>query len=418
MNRRRLQNSLLALFGVGLAAVIALVARPYLAPEAPVPAGERPCQPASAELLALVRQAVADTRDPCAEFYWQPEPTDEFHVLVRLNNFGLHAPSYTLAKPPGVFRILVVGDSFPQGMQVNREETFPWLLQQQLGGSVEVINLSVDAFGSDRELLLYALLGWQFQPDLVLLSVYPGNDIQNNHIDLEARRYGYRLNRPFFTLGGAIETSPLKGLEADTASAAAALQFHNSVQLDPALYPDSPVFQWLADFQARQTPPPAEDLPPRPAVTSSEPYTLEYPVELGVYLPQDAYWGDAWALTEALLLQFRQVVALSDVPFGLFIIPDRRAVHEADWAATLTQYGDLLPDLQVADPTAPGTRLEQFLSEQGMPALNLTPALREWAAAHPDGRLYYPGDGHFTPEGHAVTVAAIAAWLRAGGLVP
>jgi lysophospholipase L1-like esterase len=346
---------------------------------------------------------VTDTRDSCAEFYWRPEPTDEFHVLVRLNNFGLHAPSYTLEKPTNTFRVLILGDSFPQGMQVTMEQTFPWLLQGQLGQvngkQVEVINLSIDAFGTDRELLLYAILGWQFQPDLVLLSIYPGNDIQDNQIDLEARRYGYRINRAFFTL------------ENDT------LQLHNSIQLDSSLYPDSPAFQWLAGIQAAQTPAPPEHLPERPKVTATDPYTLEYPVELGLYLPEDTYWRDAWGLTEALLAQFRDVMKTSGVPFAAFIIPDRRAVHQDDWDATIAQYNDVLPDLRDADPSAPGMRLEQFLAAQDIPVLDVTSALRAWAEAHPDGRLYYPGDGHFTPDGHAVTVEALLAWLRSSGLV-
>jgi hypothetical protein len=403
MKRRWLQNSLLMLFGVGLALVIVLYLRPYLLPEKAAPIVETSCQPAPSELLATFKQVVADSRDPCAEFYWRPEPSAEFHVLVRLNNFGLHAPIYSLEKPDHVFRLLLIGDSFPQGMQVNLEETFPYLLQQELGQidgkQVEVINLSIDAFGTDRELLLYAYLGWQFQPDMVLLALYPGNDIQDNQIDLEARRYGYRLNRPFFTLDGKI------------------LRLHNSVELDAALYPDSATFRWLADLQAGQSPPPDENLPERPQVSSTEPYTLEYPVELGIYLLQDVYWESAWALTESLLLQFREVVALDDMPFATVIIPDRRAVHDADWAALLAEYGNLLPELNSADPTAPGSRLEGFLGDQTIPTLNLTATLHDWAAAHPDGRLYYPGDGHFTLDGHSITAEALAAWLRDNGLL-
>lgn len=397
MRRRWLQNSLLVLFGIGMAGVIALIARPYLLPQA-APAHDAPCQPASIELLTLLKQVVIDWRDPCAEFYWRPEPTDEFHVRVRLNNFGLHAPPYTLGKPEGVFRILVVGDSFPQGMQVNMEETFPFLLQQQLGAGYEVINLSIDAFGTDRELLTYALLGWQFQPDLVLLAVYPGNDVQDNQIDLEARRYGYRLGRPFFT----VENGDLT--------------LHHSVLLDSALYPEAAAYQWLTGLQAEQADTPPEDPPQRPRVTGTNPYTLEYPVELGVYLPEDDHWRAAWAITEALLLEFRQVVSLSGVPFVAVIIPDRRAVHDGDWAVTVAQYDDTLSDLRDADPLAAGTRLEDFLAQESIPALNVTGALRAWVAAHPDGRLYYPGDGHFTPEGHAVTAEALAGWLQANGL--
>ncbi len=376
----------------GVVLAIGLLSRPELVP---VPS-DVPCEPVPGDLLPLVRELVHDYRDPCAEFYWMPEPTDEFHNLVRLNNFGLHAPDYQLEKPPGVFRILIVGDSFPQGMQVKWDETFPYLLNTLAPQkSVEVINLSVDAYGTDRELLLYALLGWQFQPDMVILALYPGNDIQDNQIDLEQRRYGYRLNRPFFTLDNDV------------------LRLHNSAVFDPALYPDAPAYQWLTDLQADESPIPPENPPVRPAVVSDPPnYQIEYPVEIGLYLPEDAHWADAWALTEALILQFRAVVALQNIPFGAVIIPDRRAVHNEDWAVTAADYAAVLPELADADPRAAGTRLETFLAEKGIPALNLTDELRAWVQANPGERLYYPIDGHFNAQGHRVVAEAIAAWLE------
>lgn len=393
----RFRASVLAAVVVIIGAAALYILRPSASPTV-MP--DVPCQPVPGDLLPMVRELVHDYREPCAEFYWMPEPTDEFHNLVRLNNFGLHAPDYALEKAPDVFRILIVGDSFPQGMQVKWEETFPYLLNnlapQIEGKRIEVINLSVDAYGTDRELLLYALLGWQFQPDRVILALYPGNDIQDNQIDLEQRRYGYRLNRPFFTLSNNV------------------LRLHNSAIFDPQLYPDSPVYQWLTNLQTNQSPPPPENLPSRPAVVSEPPnYQIEYPVEVGLYLPEDDHWTDAWALTEALILQFRDVVTLQNIPFGAVIIPDRRAVHDMDWAVTVGDLGTVLPELAEADPTAAGRRLETFLAQNSIPALNLTDGLRAWVGANPGNRLYYAGDGHLNTQGHQVIADQIAVWLSA-----
>ncbi len=359
------------------------------------------CIPADPALVAMLRELLVDWRDPCAEFDWLPD--SEFLVRVKLNNFGLHGPTYTLEKAADTFRIVVIGDSFPQGWQVEQEQGFPRLLEKQLaeqtGRKIEVINLSVDAFGTDRELLLYAALGWQFQPDLLLLAVYTGNDLQDNQIDLEARRYGYRLGRPYFTLENGV------------------LQLRNSTPLDPARYPDAPAYQWLADMQAAGLPSGAEDPPERPRILSSDPYTLEYPVGVGLYLPEDRHWANAWALTGVLLLQFRAVAALDEVPLAVAIIPDKHAVHRADWNALVTQYAALLPDLRQADSAAPGQRLADFLTGEGIPALDLTERLRNDAAANLAERLYYGGDGHFTPRGHAVTANALAEWLSESGLL-
>lgn len=363
-----------------------------------------PCQPVIAALLDQITVLVKTIRTPCDSFYWMPDPTDEFHILVRFNNFGLHAPIYTLEKPAGVFRIVIVGDSFPQAMQVRYEDAFPQrlqeLLSQQLNHPIEIINLSIDAYGTDRELLLYALIGWQFQPDLVLLSVYTGNDIQDNQIDLETRRYGYRIDRPFFTLDGAT------------------LRLHSSAVFEHNLYPAAPVFEWLVNQQNGQTPAPPNNPSVRPVVLSQQPYQLEYPVELGLYLPEDGHWANAWALTTALIREFDQVVRLGNIPFAVFIIPDRRAVHSEDWLATLTAYASRLPALNQIDPIPIANRLIESLPGAEFPMLDLTPGLREWLSAHPGQRLYYGGDGHFNPEGHAVTAELLADWLVSLQIVP
>lgn len=401
MRRPRLQKRFLALTGITLALLIGFTALRRLRPD--IPAAPAGCAPAPGEWHAQVIGVTGAYREPCSESPPLP-PEAGFPPVVRYNNYGLNDDNLTLDKPPGVFRVVIVGDSFPQGLQVEREQGFPWLLEALLNDAsartVEVINLSVDAYGTDRELLLYAALGWRFQPDLVLLSVYPGNDIQDNQIDLEHRRYGYRLRRPYFTLADG------------------QLHLHNSPSYDPSAYPDAPVWRWLAQLQAAQLPPTPENLPPRPAVLSANPYTLEYPVEIGLYLPDDAYWSDAWAITEALLRQFRDVARQTGgVPFAAVIIPDRRAVHRDDWAAMLDQYGGLLPALRQADPLAPAARLEAFLTAESIPTLNLTWALRADAGSSGE-RLYYPADGHFNARGHAVAARRLALWLRSGGLVP
>lgn len=389
----------LGVAGCALALLSILAAAGWLSPKEEN-VSQTACQPAPGEWLAQVRALVHDYRQPCDQFYWRPEPDGEFHGLVRLNNFGLHAPDYALEKPSGVFRILLIGDSFPQGIQVETDQTFPYLLQtaltQAAGRPVEVINLSVDAYGTDRELLLYALLGWQFHPDLVILSIYAGNDIQDNQIDLEARRYGYRLGRPFFTLDAA----------------GTMVELHNSPVFEAATFSDPSALTWLAGMQANQSAPPEENPPERPRVISPPPnYALEYPVEMGLYLPEDAHWVNAWALTEALLVQFRDLVLTQGTRFAALIIPDRRAVHGDDWSALLQDYAELRPELRQADPTAPNRRLEQFLSASGIPTLDVTWTLRSWAQSNPGQRLYYPDDGHFNGNGHAVTAARLANWL-------
>lgn len=75
----------------------------------------------------------------------------------------------------GMRRAVVVGDSFPAGLFVKLEETFPKRLQGLLG-STEVLNLGVQGYGPDQELLVLRRYGKALRPDVVIWSLFPAND--------------------------------------------------------------------------------------------------------------------------------------------------------------------------------------------------------------------------------------------------
>jgi lysophospholipase L1-like esterase len=368
-------------------------------------AGTSGCTPAGGDWLpALLPLVGSDTApQPCRQFNWGSVSDDEFHNLIQLDNYGFHDAPLELSKPLGVYRILLLGDSFPQGIQVPPEQGFPALLETflsaRLARKVEVVNASVSAYSTDRELFIYTILGWRFQPDMVLLSVYVGNDIEENDRELVSLDYGGQANRAFFTLEQGV------------------LRLHNSPVYPATRFPDSPAYQWLISAQEQQSPMPPVDQPLHPQVISTSPYELEYPVALGLYLSEDRYWSQAWALTEALIVQLADLVHQQGSQFAIVVIPDRRAVHPEDWQATIADYA-AVSDLSNTDPAAPERRLDEFLTAQHIPALDLTSALQFTAKVNGGQRLYYPRDGHFNAAGHAAAAEAIGNWLLDSALVP
>lgn len=105
---------------------------------------------------------------------------DQFRRQITINSHGMRDREHDLRKPPGTFRILVLGDSFMEANQVPFEESFPALLEARLGRPVEVINCSVSGWGTDDELTYLMRYGFQFQPDVVLLAMTLHNDLQDN----------------------------------------------------------------------------------------------------------------------------------------------------------------------------------------------------------------------------------------------
>ncbi len=56
----------------------------------------------------------------------------EGNAYVRINNAGLRDREHTKAKPPGVLRVAVLGDSFAEAMQVDQDRTFWSVLERHL----------------------------------------------------------------------------------------------------------------------------------------------------------------------------------------------------------------------------------------------------------------------------------------------
>ncbi|MCA8949249.1 MAG: SGNH/GDSL hydrolase family protein [Planctomycetes bacterium] len=100
---------------------------------------------------------------------------------LQTNALGFRGPEISKQKPPGTFRILVLGDSVSYGTGVNDEVTFLRRWEQTLNESgdrhFEVVNTGHPMYDTSQELALFRDEGLALDPDLVLL-VYVVNDIE------------------------------------------------------------------------------------------------------------------------------------------------------------------------------------------------------------------------------------------------
>ncbi|HKH48800.1 MAG TPA: GDSL-type esterase/lipase family protein [Thermoanaerobaculia bacterium] len=90
------------------------------------------------------------------------------------NRLGYRDRDHEIAKPAGVWRIVVLGDSIGAGLRVERfEDTFPAVLERRLreqGVNSEVINLSVSGYNTQQEVETLVEKGLRYRPDLVLVA--------------------------------------------------------------------------------------------------------------------------------------------------------------------------------------------------------------------------------------------------------
>lgn len=330
---------------------------------------------------------------PRASGWWE-KPC--FRAFVRFNSQGLRDVEHEEAKPPGIYRIVVLGDSYAEAMQVKLEESFPKVLerelQKRLGHSrkVEVINLGVSGFGTDQELLALRHYGLRYQPDLVILAFLTGNDVRNNHRPLEERANGEPVRKPYFTLDSQ-----------------GRLVMHRPPELPPQPGKD-PLWKkigrkfrtghwaWEKLYRIRMQRAQARALqgsPQGPAQAGA--------VDNGVYLKRyPPEWEEAWRITEALISEVAQESERAGARFLLVSLTDPFQL------ALAKEHPEL-------DPEKPVQRLEDIARRQNLDYLPLLPLFRQ--AMKENGYrledIHYSCDGHWTPLGHRLAGEAIARYL-------
>jgi len=127
------------------------------------------------------------------------------------NQFGFNDHDYPLQKTPGVYRILVLGDSF--GWAGGQEGNYTALLEQQLDKHygyhrIDIINAGYPMTHTAEQLVILKKFGLQYHPDLVILGFFVGNDfidgnpnrkrivVNDLYIDIDKRREHIILGYP------------------------------------------------------------------------------------------------------------------------------------------------------------------------------------------------------------------------------
>lgn len=106
-----------------------------------------------------------------------------YGVPVRISSRGLRDREFANEAPPGTLRLLALGDSWTFGVGVAREETWPKRLEAILGRdrSIEVLNAGVSGYETYHEAVRYRRDLADFDHDVVLVGIYPVNDVHPKH---------------------------------------------------------------------------------------------------------------------------------------------------------------------------------------------------------------------------------------------
>jgi lysophospholipase L1-like esterase len=329
----------------------------------------------------------------------------EGEAFIKINSAGFRDRERTLAKPPEVFRIAVLGDSYAEALQVDLEKTFEAQLEERLnackasgGKRIEVLNFGVSGYGTAQQLLNYRHFAAQYSPDLVLVAFFAGNDIRNNSRDLEPEKV-----RPFFVLDG-------DKLVEDRSFATSA-EFQRRTNRLRAVLDQLRVLRlvqlvYFIKDRVQLGGGPAHAQPAAGA---------EAGLDDAVYRePATPQWRAAWAVTERLLARLRDETQVAGAKLLVATLSTGIQVHP-DPAAR----AEFMRTRGVDDLFYPDRRIEQITARLGVQSILLAPkfqsvAEREKVFLHgfPNTRL---GTGHWNEAGHRLAASIIAEELCRGG---
>lgn len=319
----------------------------------------------------------------------------EGEAYLEINSLGYRDQEHDLGKPPDTFRIAVLGDSFTEARQMPVEDTYWHRLSQVLGRcpaltglQVEVLNFGIGGYSTTQELLTYDLDARRFEPDLVLLGFFAGNDIRENSKVLSKPTASWRIPSPFYQLvDGKLELSPpmppptWKRWIYDGVQNSRLLELVNEARRQWG------VRKMRQDHEARIQ-------------------QVELGISDAVYRPPDASdMAEAWTLTERLLTELDRKVRADGARFMVATIPTPVQTHPD------VAYRDALTSkLGVDDLLFPERQLAKFGREGGYSVL---PLVEELQAAVGDRHFHgfantgY-GHGHMNATGHQAMGALLA----------
>jgi lysophospholipase L1-like esterase len=318
--------------------------------------------------------------------------------VIEYNGKGYRGPEVPYEKPDDVYRILIIGDSFVEAIQMPYEQTFQAQLQERLSTHdtperrYEVVAMGRTGWGTVHETVYYQVEGYKYNADLVILMFFI-NDVADNF-----PRFFYPnvndTNFDFVFEGGSIQIL-------DT----------NEEPLPPnrprLLYNALPAFLKafnLARLFIRLTDPPVPVQTPGGVMTRVHPqfyiYVSEPPVE---------GYEEGWERTAEAL----DILAGSVEEDGgqLAVVPiflgQEMVTNVSNWFPELTAGWEW-------DAGLPDERLAEILSGSGVFLWPVRPYFEAYAEAV-DGEvynlLYLPEDGHFNELGHEVMYEAVYDWL-------
>ena len=300
---------------------------------------------------------------------------EEFSQDIKLNSKGLRDYEYGYEKNDSAYRIIMVGDSFVEGFEVELDKTFSKLLENKLkqDGDYEVINFGHGGFGLIPQAVLIEEEVINYNPDLIILNYYIGNDLTK--IDFGT----YNRFPEEFWLEEKHDLLKEKVYEKKTGTI-----IKNFLRRHFVLY--YLIKKNLINTREENT-----------ALEASPIYEKDYSDRLKENLE-----------TSDIIFKFLEdFTSENEIKFVVVLIPTKEQVDERIFKNFLGN-----ESVQDYDLERPQRLIKNLLEENYIEYVDLLPYLRE---NNINNTFYWEKDGHFNENGHEIVAEVIYRNLEVGG---
>ena len=276
-------------------------------------------------------------------------------------------------------RVLLIGDSFAEAIQVEYEQSYAHLLEtglaQATGRDVVVRNAGVSDWGPSNYLLRARQLTARDRYDLAVVTIFVGNDAV-------AQRRDYFPPRP------PVAQHPLR-----LPRSLAWREFVDAVlaPVNDGLEKRSHLFVLLKNQFA--------GLRMKMGVTAD-------------YLPSEFRRAEAtaprWGVTAGIVKDLERELGAKGIPLVVVLIPERIQVYEDDFARYLAGFGI---DPALVDLDQPSRLLGEAFGAESLLVRDLLADFR--SAADSSARLFGQVDQHLSPDGHALLARLVVPTVAA-----
>lgn len=302
--------------------------------------------------------------------------TSEYKVNYRTNSIGLRGEQEFTVKRPNETRIVVLGDSFIQAAQVSEKNTMCNILEEMLNNSqaqnrikkeFNVINTAMSGWTPTDEREFLEKNYRFFEPDVVMLFIYVGNDFHETIANL--RHHKSRQD-------ASIVTRFLKSSK--------------NLMLD-----SSKLFTFVYKRITDKKWPMGRSIQP-----FNHPETNVFNVEYNSKIKQ------AYQIVETEIIRINEICKKNGSNLYLCIIPTKEQIDKSKLQETV----DFLNiDLNQFNLTKPQNMLSNFARQKKIKMVDLLDTLR---IAGKDQPVYFTIDSHWNDFGNYVAAKTVFNFLN------